>query len=176
MKMRPDKIFVFMGDGHPLSMWHEAPFAHAGLEFNCPGQFLAYCRARFFRDEAGAARTLRAKGRADVARLRRREPARDNSAWGMKRQGFMLAGLRLALAANPDLREALLATAGKPVVFADLDDKAWGAGITATDLRAFDPDLWPGRNLYGKLLEKARDEFVLAMEGRDQELRTNLAL
>lgn len=61
---------------------------------------------------------------------------------------------------NPELREQLLATAPKLLVEASPKDTRWGAGLAKSSPLICYPTLYPGRNLFGLLLTKLRDNMM----------------
>ena len=59
---------------------------------------------------------------------------------------------------NPELKEALLSTAGTTMVEASPFDRIWGIGLTEKNPHAQDRNQWRGRNLLGKILTEVREE------------------
>ena len=53
---------------------------------------------------------------------------------------------------NPNLRSFLLVTGNKMLAEASPYDQIWGIGFRAEDPRAYQPSLWKGYNLLGRLL------------------------
>eukprot|EP00755_Sulcionema_specki_P029718 Sspe_Gene.18251::Locus_6552_Transcript_1_1_Confidence_1.000_Length_8144::g.18251::m.18251 len=87
---------------------------------------------------------------------RTKGPLRED--WAEVKDKVMLDALRAKFSQHEHSRKVLLSTGKRRLVFSDPDDSYWGIGKTRTGE--------PGLNMYGKLLEKVRDELH---EGGQQE-------
>lgn len=71
----------FFGAEDPLSNWHPATFVVNGTEFCNNEQFMMYCKARLFGDEAIAQKILAAKSPKEHKALGRQVRGFDEAVW-----------------------------------------------------------------------------------------------
>lgn len=77
--------------------------------------------------------------------------------WDKYKLGVVYRGNLAKFTQHPKLKEYLLSTGYKILVEASPYDKVWGIGLSKTDYRALDPNLWLGQNLLGFILMEVRD-------------------
>ena len=83
----------------------------------------------------------------------------DAPCWQAVREEIVLDCLRQKFRHDKSSAELLLSTKGANIVNSDIIYKAWGTGVGASDVRFADSTKWPGCILYGKLLQRVRDEI-----------------
>lgn len=66
-------------------------------------------------------------------------------------------GNLLKFSQNEELKQKLLDTENKILVEASPYDKIWGIGLSVSDKDFYNPILWKGENLLGKILMKVRN-------------------
>ena len=158
---RPPFTFFFT-EAHPFSQWYRSRFEALGHTFNCAEQYMMFGKAQLFGDVEVAQEILAADHPRTHKALGRKVRGFDDARWRREREGIVHAGNRAKFGQSPELRAALLATAGTTLVEASPYDRIWGIGLAATDPRAQDPTQWRGQNLLGQILTRLRDELLLA--------------
>ena len=66
----------------------------------------------------------------------------------------------LQFSQNKYLKDSLLDTHGKALVYATDLDNVWGIGLSYSDPRAENKAHWKGKNLLGKTLTELRKELM----------------
>jgi ribA/ribD-fused uncharacterized protein len=162
MIRRTERFTFFFRPEAPFSQWHPARFELAGKVFNCAEQYMMYGKAILFGDAEIAAEILEAVAPKQHKALGRKVRNFSDAVWKANREAIVTDGSRAKFMQNPELRQALLDTAGTELVEASPFDRIWGIGLAATDKRAEDPAQWRGQNLLGKILTRVRDELLAA--------------
>lgn len=149
----------FWGKDDPLSNWHPAPFEYKGKTFAQTEQFMMYCKASLFGDTSMAEKIL-GETNPKINKSQGREVSGfDKSIWNEKCRNYVYIGNREKFRQNQHLLDALLATGETILVEASPYDKIWGIGMTSSDPRATDPNLWLGTNWLGEVLMRVRSEL-----------------
>jgi len=154
---------LFFSEKDMFSNWYRSDFVVKGIRFNCVEQFMMYCKAKLFADEATAKKILEAGHPRDQKALGRLVGGYDDSVWAERRTRIVTHGCYAKFSQNPSLQEALLATAGTLLVEASPYDKIWGVGLGKDDPRIKDPALWRGQNLLGHALTEVRSRLALEL-------------
>lgn len=149
------RLFTFFWSG-PFSQWHGCRFTIEGLEFNCAEQFMMYCKAQLFFDNASAQAILNASTPRQQKALGRKVQNFDEPRWNLFREGIVFAGNYAKFSQNETLKDALLATGDTQLVEASPKDRIWGIGLSEDDPRATNPAQWRGLNLLGIALTRVR--------------------
>lgn len=98
----------------------------------------------------------RMRNRKKVREMRMQLDALEDKFWTHVREELAFRAL-LAKFEKPKYKKQLLATGNKTLVYCSEDDLVWGVGVSITDENRFTPELWPGKNLLGKVLEYVRE-------------------
>lgn len=146
----------FFGAENPLSNWHPSVFTVNGIQFCNNEQFMMYCKARLFGDEATAAKILAAKTPREHKALGRQVTNFVESIWKDKCESYVRQGCYAKFSQNPKLLQFLLDTQSTELVEASPFDKVWGVGLAESDPCILDKKNWPGQNLLGKVLMQVR--------------------
>jgi ribA/ribD-fused uncharacterized protein len=162
MIRRTDRFTFFFRPEAPFSQWHPARFELAGRQFTCAEQYMMYGKAILFDDAEIAEQILAAAAPRQHKALGRKVRNFSDAVWKANREAIVHDGSRAKFTQNPELRQALLDTAGTDLVEASPFDRIWGIGLSATDPRAENPSQWRGQNLLGKILTRVRDELRVA--------------
>ena len=162
MIRRTERFTFFFRPEAPFSQWYPARFEIGGKLFSCAEQYMMYGKAILFGDAEVAAEILQAMAPRQHKALGRRVRGFTEAIWKANREAIVTDGSRAKFTQNPELRQALLDTAGTELVEASPFDRIWGIGLAATDRRAEDPAQWRGQNLLGKILTRVRDELLAA--------------
>ncbi len=162
MIRRTERFTFFFRPEAPFSQWYPARFELGGHVFGCAEQYMMYGKATLFGDAEVAAQILEATAPRQHKALGRKVRNFEDAVWKARREQIVGDGSRAKFTQNPELRQALLDTAGTVLVEASPFDRIWGIGLAATDRRADDPSQWRGHNLLGKILTRLRDELLAA--------------
>ncbi len=152
--------FYDVGDeNEAFSNWYPSPFVWGGIRFFCMEQYMMYRKAAMFRDEESAAAILAATDPATCKALGRGVKGFDKRTWDARGQLAVFSGLMVKFSQNEELREQLLATGDAILAECSPTDRIWGIGLSLTEERRLDPDLWQGKNLMGYALMEVREQM-----------------
>jgi len=166
------EMVYFHSREHPLSNWHPSYFELWEIRFSSVEQAMMYGKAVLFADQLAADNILDDCDPATLKRLGRSVRDFDEGVWINKREEIVFQATIAKFSQNWHLRTALVETGDAELVEASKTDRIWGAGLDETDPRIRNKSAWPGLNLLGKVLMRARDvvrgqpsrdEMVLAM-------------
>jgi len=155
--------------GRPcLSQWWPSAFTIDGVTYRSSEHWMMAHKARLFEDEETAAKIISAETPNAAKALGREVRDFNEQIWSARRFDIVAEGSVAKFSQHPQLREYLLSTDQQVLVEASPLDRVWGIGLAADDARARQPSAWPGLNLLGFALMKARS--VLSREpGRRYE-------
>merc|ERR1712070_990935 len=83
----------------------------------------------------------------------------DDSLWRKNLEEVAFEVVKQKFAAEKELTQLLLSTGDAILVEASPTDRIWGIGVAASDPRTYNPDAWPGQNILGYALMRARDSL-----------------
>ncbi|MFC4126993.1 NADAR family protein [Nocardia rhizosphaerae] len=150
-------------DASCLSQWWPAEFVVDGHPFRTAEHYMMWRKALLFDDERTATRVLAADHPSVAKKLGRQISAFDDTVWERARFEIVVAGSIAKFGQDEALRAYLVGTGRRVLVEASPVDRIWGIGVAVDDPRACDPERWPGLNLLGFALMRAR--AVLAAGG-----------
>lgn len=139
-----------------LSQWWPSPFVVDGMAYATAEHWMMAGKARLFEDTEAERRVLAAGSPAQAKNIGRLVRRFDEAIWERERFGIVVEGSVHKFAADPRLREFLLATGDRVLVEASPMDRVWGIGLAADDEQAANPERWRGPNLLGFALMEAR--------------------
>jgi len=142
-----------------FSQWYEAPFRIEGEIFRTAEHYMMVRKARLFGDEGVAKAILGATTPNDAKSLGRKVHGFSEQTWLNHREEIVLTGNAAKFGQRPDLKNFLLGTEGSILVEASPVDPTWGMGMAQDNPLATFPASWPGLNLLGFALMKARDQL-----------------
>lgn len=158
-----DKFLLFYGRSEIYSNWHKSGFTVKGIRFANGEQYMMYCKAKFFNDEATAALILAEPDPQKVKVLGQAVTPFDEDAWAANRLRLVRRGLLEKARQNPLIALQLMRTGDRIIVEAAPPDRIWGIGMGENDPRALDPDQWLGQNLLGQAWMWVRDQLRAEM-------------
>lgn len=173
MKQRDGFVF-FWGKQDIASNWHPAKFTYKDREFVQAEQWMMYCKAMTFGDEAMAEKILSETDPAVNKKQGRAVQGFDEEIWNQRADKMVMVGLREKFLQNPNMLEWLLSTEGKQLAEASPYDKIWGIGLKANHPDATSTEKWPGKNKLGILLTDLRDRFLLEPEAFPDQARATI--
>lgn len=146
------------GGGGPwlLSQWYPAPFTIGVDRYATAEHFMMAQKAQLFGDEETRREILAAGEPGAVKALGRRVKGFDAALWHTRREAIVTQGSIEKFRQNPLLLQYLETTGDAVLVEASPTDAIWGIGLKADDPAARDPRRWPGLNLLGSCLMRAR--------------------
>jgi len=138
-------------------------------------------KAALMRDRQSLEEICKARDPATCKRLGRKVKGFDAKLWEKHLQDTAFEVVRQKFASDARLRAGLLGTGDAILAEATRNDRIWGIGLDVGDARVQDPKQWPGRNVLGNALMRARKFLrdagsdVSTSPGTAQELAAELA-
>ncbi|MFD8934007.1 NADAR family protein [Streptomyces sp. NPDC059578] len=142
-----------------LSQWYPSPFSVEGVTYATAEHWMMAAKARLFDDPEAERAALTATHPGGAKAAGRRVRNFDEALWVGQRLALVVEGNVHKFGQHPALSRFLLATGSRVLVEASPHDRIWGIGLTADEARASDPRQWPGLNLLGFALMRARTEL-----------------
>jgi hypothetical protein len=139
-----------------LAPWTPTPFTTAAGHFGSGEHHLMHGKAVLFGDHAVADRILRVTSPAQARELGRRAAGFREDVWVAERARLMDEANRAKFVALPELAAYLVSTWPAVLVQASALDTVWASGLDLGDPFLPQPARWPGLNLVGFSLMKAR--------------------
>jgi len=157
---RYDKFWCFYATRCVFSNWHKAKFTDLdGITYNCSEQYMMYHKAKLFGDAEVMEQILREKDPAKHKEWGRKVKNFDPAVWNAKAMQIVYLGLFYKFSQNREMLQDLLATHGKLLVEAAVNDKVWGVGLDQDDPKIHDRSNWLGTNWLGICLTRLREDF-----------------
>ena len=166
--------YVFFWGGWP-SQWHKSKFVIDRVRYNCCEQYMMAEKARLFGDRDAERDILREHDPRKQKALGREVRRFDEESWRSVCRAIVYSANLAKFEQNADLRELLLKTSPRTLVEASPSDSIWGIGLAKDDLRADQPEQWPGTNWLGIALGQVRETLEARDAGRTYELDESLA-
>ena len=183
IRERDETQFTFFWETKsPFSQWHKSLFKssdvsfHKGiyeqqkeylksslpneLEFSSAEQFMMYHKAIIFLDREIADNILNTSNPRKLKELGRQVKNYDDDIWKYHRSNVIYAANKAKFSQTPRLMDVLTDTMGTTLVEAAPNDKIWGIGLVADDIKAQKRETWEGKNLLGEILTLLRMEFM----------------
>lgn len=139
-----------------FSQWWRSQFVVDGQAYSSAEQYMMAAKARLFGDAEALTRILAADDPGRVKALGRRVQNFDEAAWASARFDIVTVGNVEKFGQDERLRHYLVATREDVLVEASPLDAVWGIGLSADHEDASRPERWPGLNLLGFALMRAR--------------------
>lgn len=146
-----------IGAGCLSQWWAGHPFTVGGEGFATAEHYMMWRKAMLFGDQSIAARIVAAGHPRQAKMLGRQVGGFDEPTWELHRFQIVVDGSVAKFGQHRELGRFLAGTDERVLVEASPTDRVWGIGLSASDPRADQPDQWPGRNLLGFALMRARD-------------------
>jgi ribA/ribD-fused uncharacterized protein len=143
-----------------LSPWWPSPFELGGERFAPAEHHLMVAKARLFGDDAIAAHILGSTAPEEAHSLGREVRGFETATWASIRYDVAVAGNLAKFTQHIDLGFFLTRqTTDHVLAEANPNDRIWGIGLAANDMRAKRPVEWPGLNLLGFALMDVREQL-----------------
>ncbi|XP_048255699.1 uncharacterized protein LOC124129589 isoform X2 [Haliotis rufescens] len=164
--MAAERRFELFSNDSPFSLQYAAPFAIQGRTFNCVLQYVMYRKADLFKDKQHAIDIMASTDLKQIERYGKSVRNVDTYTWNKERIKVAELALKEKFTQNPDLKEQLLATFPRTLVYATTKDRFWSIGLSEQNPKAWVMKEWKGDNVLGFTLTKIRDKL---MENRLEE-------
>ena len=168
IRERDETQFTFFWETKsPFSQWHKSLFPssdvsfHKGineeqkeylkrtlpneLEFSTAEQFMMYHKAIIFLDREIADEILNTSNPRKIKELGRQVKNYDDDIWKYHRSNVVFAANKAKFSQTPHLLDVLTDTIGTTLVEAAPNDKIWGIGLVADDVKAQKRETWEGK-------------------------------
>ena len=145
-----------------FSQWTPSRFEVDGVVYSHAEQFMMAEKARLFGDEKMLAKILASGLPHEQKRLGQAVRGFDTEVWDERKLDIVVRGNRAKFSQSRKRRRALLDTGQRTLVEASPRDFVWGIGLAADHEDATRPESWPGQNLLGQALMRAREELSRA--------------
>ncbi len=139
-----------------FSQFYPCRFEIEGEVFRWAEQWMMAGKARLFGDDAARRTIMAAPTAQDCKRLGREVAGYDDDRWAAVRFDLVTRGTVAKFGQDEVLRDYLLSTGDDVLVEAAPGDLGWGIGLGRDDPGANDPLAWPGLNLLGFAIVRAR--------------------
>jgi ribA/ribD-fused uncharacterized protein len=151
----------FWGIKDPESNFYPTKFTYKNLEFNCSEQAYMWEKAMYFDDLESARKIHLLQRPGEQKKAGRLVKNFDPAIWGEVKTQYMyqVCMQKFSKEFNPYLHDYLLGTGNAILVEASPFDKEWGIGLDAVEASSIPYDLWPGKNLLGKVLMCVREDL-----------------
>ena len=139
-----------------FSQWWRCRFIVNEQMYSSAEHFMMAAKARLFGDETTRTAILAAADPGAAKSLGRKVRGFEPTVWDAARFDIVTAGNVAKFGQDDRLRAYLLATGDEILVEASPVDAVWGIGLPAAHADARTPERWPGQNLLGFALMRAR--------------------
>ena len=142
---------------HLLSQWAPTVFTVGQHTYRTAEHYMMAEKVALFGDEACRRRILSCPGPAEAKRLGRMVQGFDDRLWQHRRAGIVFRGSLAKADQNSAVRDVLVQSGSAILAEASPKDRIWGIGLSADHPDAHTPTRWPGLNLLGQALMRARE-------------------
>lgn len=154
------KVICFHKPGEPndyLSNWYYSDFILDGMRFNSVEQYMMYNKAITFGDTETAQKILNTNNFKLMKQLGREVHNYNDRVWSSIRYDVVKAGVLAKFSQNAGLAEKLLNTGNSLLAECAVRDRILGIGLGMSNPDRFNPAMWKGQNLLGKVLMDVRN-------------------
>ena len=139
-----------------FSQFHPCRFEIDGETFHWAEQWMMAGKAHLFGDHATRQKIMAASSAQDCKQLGREVAGYDDDRWAAVRIDLVTRGSVGKFGQDDVFRDYLLSTGDDVLVEVAPCDLVWGIGLGRDDPGANDPLAWPGLNLLGFAIVRAR--------------------
>jgi ribA/ribD-fused uncharacterized protein len=140
-----------------FSQFYTCRFEIDGQAYYWAEQWMMAGKARLFDDTTSLHKILGAHSPQECKQFGREVANYNNDMWNAARFDLVTKGNVAKFGQNEGLKAYLLETGNEILAEAAAQDKIWGTGLDRGDPLANDPLQWPGLNLLGFALIRARE-------------------
>ena len=147
---------VFFNQKGFLSQGYKCDISIDNVEYNCVEQYVMAERARFFKDKQQLTLIMRAVSPRLQRKAGQRVKGYTSRKWNKVAREIVYRGHKVKFDQHPKLRQKLLSTGDKILVFSSPRDTFWGIGMSKSHKYAKRQRCWRGHNHLGKILMDVR--------------------
>ncbi|MEM9678896.1 MAG: NADAR family protein [Bacteroidota bacterium] len=140
-----------------FSQWWPSDFSINMVKYKTAEHYMMAEKAKLFHDEDVLKEILLSDHPHDAKKLGRKVKNFDDLLWNQHKYDFVKQGNYNKFSQNEDLKQFLLSTKNRIIVEASPRDRIWGIGMSESNEKAQNPNLWRGENLLGFALMEVRD-------------------
>lgn len=161
-QQQSQKVTVYHPNNSPFSRHYIAPFEVKNIVFKTVEHYLHHRRAVECGAEDKAEEIIDARTSIEAKKIGEKVKwsSGNNGSWQKFAYEKLFEGNSHKFEQHVDIREKLFATKDTILAEASKSDWHWGAGWDTTDANIHNQKEWRGRNEYGKLLTKLRDQML----------------
>ena len=149
---------IFHSQMSPFSDMHPAPFTVKGQTYSCTRQYILHQKALMFGYHEAADGILKATDPDEILRISMKVKVPDSKKWDQHERKIIMDAAIHKFSQNQKLKELLLNT--DDLHLGDMSrNLIYGTGVIFKVKGALNRKMWPGRNVNGESLMKARDEL-----------------
>jgi ribA/ribD-fused uncharacterized protein len=157
-------VTVFYSRNSVLSnFFQNAPFNLDGTTYNCTEQFIQHAKATLFGDQETAYKIMKATDPLTQCKLGKKIKGYNNNRWMDKVEGVMYKCNMAKYEQNEAARRVLFLTGSNTLGEASRSN-IWGIGLSINHMDVTNMQRWEGRNIFGKCLQRVRDELQTVMK------------
>ena len=151
-----DETLAFFGQGSPFSNFHSAPFFKDGQRYLCNEQYIQAQKAQIFDDDIAHRRIMNCTSPYDMKKEGNHITNFIVQKWHNEAEKIAYDGCLAKFTQNGHLRQIIANSQNKTLAEAS-SDPFWGVGMTLDDPNILKSDVWTGRNILGKVLQRVRE-------------------
>lgn len=142
-----------------FSQWWNATFIVDGVRYKTAEHYMMVGKAKLFKDEEMLAKIIACNHPMEAKQFGRKVKNFDPVLWDEHKYQIVKEANYHKFSQHKDLKEFLLNTKKRIIVEASPRDRIWGIGMSQSNEKAENPNLWRGQNLLGFTLMEVRDEL-----------------
>ena len=152
------ETFIFHGEMSPFSNMHPASFTVKGQTYSCTRQYILHQKALMLRHHEAADGILKATDPDEMLGIGMKVKVPDQEKWELYEGRIFVDAAIYKFSQNQKLKELLLNTDDLHLGCMSRN-LIYGTGVMFRVKGALNRKMWPGRNVNGESLMKARDEL-----------------
>lgn len=150
-----------------LSQWWKSDFRIDSNRYSCMEQYMMAEKARLFNDDEVLAKIMKSTNQLIMQELGGAVNNFDEKLWVKRRYSIILNGSYVKFVQNDELRQFLIGTKDRVLVYDSAHDKIWGICMNDFDKKE-NPFTWEGENLLGFALMEVREEILRVYNNYDK--------
>lgn len=150
-----------------LSQWWKSDFRIDSDSYSCMEQYMMAEKARIFNDDEALEKIMKSTNQLIMQELGGAVNNFDEKLWVKRRYSIILNGSYLKFVQNDGLRQFLIGTKDRVLVYDSVHDKIWGICMNDFEKRE-NLFTWEGANLLGFALMEVREEILRVYNNYDK--------
>lgn len=150
-----------------LSQWWKSDFKIDSNNYSCMEQYMMAEKARLFNDDEALAKIMKSTNQMIMQELGGAVNNFDEKLWVKRRYSIILNGSYAKFVQIDELRQFLIGTKDRVLVYDSAYDKIWGICMNDFEKKE-NPFTWEGGNLLGFALMEVREEILRVYKNYDK--------